>query len=133
MDDVVGKLERLEAEATPGLWRVCGRTHIEIEPEEDGRSSAGITHRSERGFYMGADAALIAEARNALPALLEVARAARKVKAALDGQLGAHEQTPADEMPRYDDGVIAMLRTLSSILGDGLAGLDTLGGDDAGG
>lgn len=87
MDDVLGRLERLEAEATPGEWKIVA-PYADPDLDDDERCgwAVGTTHSmtnlvcftdsfSEEGSR---DALLIAESRNALPALLEVARAARR-------------------------------------------------------
>ena len=74
---MLDELERLEKAATPGPWRV--------EKPARGRLYGIGRHMAPevtpRCIDKGADAWLIAEARNALPALLRVARAARALYA----------------------------------------------------
>ena len=73
------KLEELARAATPGPWRRCDLTHVEVVPEP-GCSSAGITHRSSRGTYSPADAAFIAAANpQVLLDLIARVRAAEEV------------------------------------------------------
>lgn len=84
MTDILDELQRLDAEATKGPWTAefTGPRGMDVPclliPKHDGF----IT-----GFQREADTDWIETARNALPALVEVARAARGAEDALDAAL----------------------------------------------
>lgn len=73
------RLDDLHTAATPGPWRVTGR-HCDWQPGVDEQSGLGLEIAGPpepelRGqFARWSDAALIAEARNALPDLIAAAR-----------------------------------------------------------
>lgn len=85
MTDRIDELQRLHEAATKGPWRAIGSL-------VDGDDSAYI---GVAECYRPSNAELIAAMRNALPALLRVARAARKV---LDGSEVDGWHTPLREV-----------------------------------
>lgn len=75
MSTTIDRLEQLDAAATPAPWIAIGY-RVRANPETD--TDSGITTWYVPALSDGpADAELIAATRNALPALLRVARAAR--------------------------------------------------------
>lgn len=85
---VVARLRELEAAATRGPWAATPATMA-------GRQMYKVTPQcTDRGSMSGEDAALIAEARNALPALLAVAEAAAALERLIREAGGGREPGP---------------------------------------
>jgi hypothetical protein len=94
---MIDRLRELDSAATPAPWEVGTGHQSNVIREPIGIDSVGLTGRrldmppiftgqtaSRNRTRWEADAALIAEARNALPNLLAVAEAARDVMAEWD-------------------------------------------------
>jgi hypothetical protein len=96
----IDELERLERAATPGPWGVV--TDGKFGKELQVQPPSGVTYICECGWDFPdnrADAEFIAAARNALPALLRVARAAEATAQGIEegGPLGLIELRAALE------------------------------------
>lgn len=79
---LLDELERLEREATPRPWEAIKSPRINGWHRIQG-PEALVTGETQKGFRepcAGQDHQLIAKTRNALPALLRVARAANEIK-----------------------------------------------------
>ena len=114
------ELRRVLAAATPGPW------HTELETQARGKpwrvvaSARSIICRVGRDDmpYVPADAALIAAAVNAAPALLAVADAARELEAAtiaLDAYDGPSFSDISDPLARDDAARAALWAALAAL------------------
>jgi hypothetical protein len=70
------ELAALEEKATPGPWKINDRHDQVCVYESNDRDVIVCSFGNLKNHEIAADAALIAAARNALPALLKIARAA---------------------------------------------------------
>jgi hypothetical protein len=104
---MIDRLRELNSAATPAPWEVGTGHQSNVIREPIGIDSVGLTGRrldmppiftgqtaSRNRTRWEADAALIAEARNALPKLLAVAEAARRM---------AHSKGSGEYIAAYED------------------------------
>lgn len=114
----IDELERLEQAATAGPWYTNGMGYgaehgTEYEVSTEGGAGIWTAH-----CQVPADAAFIAAARNALPVLLRVARAAQALYAEWDRPVGEtpREYTMAwqDMVTRRDEELRAALAALEA-------------------
>jgi hypothetical protein len=124
MTDVVARLRQLEAAATPGPWsvrpywfEVDGEpAHSEVIIGEDRYSDGRVLPRRLREEMDNDNAALIVAARNALPQLLDIAEAMRRL-AGSEGFVGVG-MIGGDSFPERE------LRARMQFARDALAALD---------
>ena len=109
---VLDELERLENAATPGEWSLEGEITV-IADDEDGFKPWFVCEAtSDCGYerdHAGDNAALIAASRNALPALLRLARVAEQAVKDLNYSSGS---TIKDDACCARDILSAALRDL---------------------
>ena len=122
---MLDELERLERAATPGPW-------VDVDPHNIRHAEPNIYAGDQEiadVFSSTADSALVCAARNALPALLRVARAAQKARrlsarldelaAALEADLNDVETQTAYELLSSDEveALVALDAALAALEG----------------
>lgn len=124
-------LAELEAAATPRPWFWRLRSAFDSRPAEvwegDEVSANGVV--TEFGGPRDADASLIAAARNALPALIEVARAMHEVRRMVASYGGRDAETMLCDIDNLARAALAKFEPQTTPTdvgegGDGLRGYD---------